>query len=152
MYRFECVQRLAISKEKAWDFFLSPSNLKTITPPYMGFETRSGGEGRMYAGMMITYTIRPLFSIPMTWVTEITQMRYPDFFVDEQRAGPYAIWHHEHHFKEIPGGVEMTDLLHYQLPMGFIGKMTHSLMVKKKIEEIFAFRKETLKALFGEIK
>ena len=89
---------------------------------------------------MIEYTVRPLLGIPMNWVTEIKTVKDLEFFVDEQRIGPYKIWHHEHHFKEVEGGVEMTDIVSYELPMGFLGRMMHPIIVKKKLEEIFDFR------------
>ena len=89
---------------------------------------------------MIEYTVRPLLGIPMNWVTEIKTVKNLEFFVDEQRIGPYKIWHHEHHFKEVEGGVEMTDIVSYELPMGFLGRMMHPIIVKKKLEEIFDFR------------
>lgn len=152
MHTLERTQRLPISIEKAWDFFSTPDNLKEITPAYMGFVIKSGAGVTMYPGMLIQYTLTPLFSIPLTWVTEITHVQRPNFFVDEQRVGPYAIWHHEHHFKGIPGGVEMTDILNYKLPLGFLGNLIHSLVVKGKVEEIFKYRNQRLINLFGEHK
>jgi ligand-binding SRPBCC domain-containing protein len=95
---------------------------------------------RMYEGLMIEYTVKPLFGIPMNWVTEIKTVKDLEFFVDEQRIGPYKIWHHEHHFKEVEGGVEMTDIVSYALPFGILGRMMHPIIVKKKLEEIFDFR------------
>ena len=151
MYRLECIQRLPISIEKAWEFFSSPGNLKTITPDYMGFIIKSGGDVPMYPGMFIEYTVTPLFNIPLSWVTEITHVQQPYFFIDEQRVGPYAIWHHEHHFKEIDNGIEMRDILSYQLPLGILGKAVHPFIVKNKIKEIFDFRYKKLLELFGEI-
>jgi ligand-binding SRPBCC domain-containing protein len=94
----------------------------------------------MYEGLMIEYTVRPLLGIPMNWVTEIKTVKDLELFVDEQRVGPYKIWHHEHHFKEVEGGVEMTDIVSYMLPMGILGRMMHPIIVKKKLEEIFDFR------------
>jgi ligand-binding SRPBCC domain-containing protein len=94
----------------------------------------------MYEGLMIEYTVKPLLGIPMNWVTEIKTVKDLKFFVDEQRVGPYKIWHHEHHFKEVDGGVEMTDIVSYALPLGFLGRLMHPILVKKKLEEIFDFR------------
>ena len=94
----------------------------------------------MYEGLMIEYTVKPLLGIPMNWVTEIKTVKDLELFVDEQRVGPYKIWHHEHHFKEVEGGVEMTDIVSYMLPMGILGRMMHPIIVKKKLEEIFDFR------------
>ena len=103
----------------------------------------------MYAGMIIKYTVKPLLGIPMTWVTEITHVEHKHFFVDEQRVGPYAIWHHQHHFKAIDNGVEMKDILHYKLPLGILGNMVHPFLVKNKLQEIFNYRNEKLVELFG---
>ena len=149
MHKLERIQRLPISLDQAWDFFASPDNLKKITPSYMGFDIQSGGGVPMYAGMIIKYTVRPLLGIPMTWVTEITHVEPHRFFVDEQRVGPYAIWHHQHHFKAIENGVEMTDLLHYKLPFGILGDLFHPLLVKNKLEEIFNYRNKQLVEIFG---
>lgn len=118
----------------------------------MGFKTISGDEKEMFAGQIIHYHITPLFGIKLQWVTEITHVQDRKFFVDEQRFGPYAFWHHKHFLKEIPGGVEMEDIVHYKVPMGILGQMAHPFLVKPKLEEIFAFRKKKLVELFGEFK
>ncbi len=149
MYLLERTQRLPITIDEAWQFFASPSNLKTITPAYMGFHVLTGGNAEMYAGMIITYRLTPLFNIPLTWVTEITHVQDKKLFVDEQRVGPYTIWHHQHHFKSIEHGIEMTDILHYKLPFGILGNLIHILLVKRKINKIFEFRKKKLEELFG---
>lgn len=152
VYTLKRVQRLPISLEQAWDFFSSPANLKTITPPYMGFDITSDPEfnREMYAGQVITYTVRPVLGIPMFWMTEITHVAPGRFFVDEQRVGPYRIWHHQHHFKTVEGGVEMTDLVHYQLPLGWLGSLAHTLFVRRRLEEIFDFRWKKLEETFGK--
>ncbi len=153
MHRLESIQRLPITLEAAWDFFSSPANLKTITPEHMGFEIKSGftrGE-KMYAGMMISYIVKPLAGIPMKWVTEITHVRDRSFFVDEQRVGPYAIWHHQHHFKAIEGGVEMRDIVHYKIPFGPLGPFANSLFVGRKVASIFDYRYQKLEQLFGKM-
>lgn len=152
MHTLERIQRLPITIEEAWEFFSSPKNLKVITPPYMGFNIKSGGESPMYAGMLITYTVTPLLAIPMKWVTEITHVEDKKFFVDEQRVGPYSIWHHQHHFKGIPNGVEMTDIVNYKLPLGIIGEWIEPFLVKGKVEEIFEYRNAKMLELFGEYK
>jgi len=145
-------QNLPLTLDEVWDFMSNPKNLAVITPPTMGFVTTSGADRKMYAGQVITYTITPLLGIKMNWATEITHVKDHAFFVDEQRYGPYDFWHHKHFFKEIPGGVEMEDLLHYKLPLGFIGRMVHPFLVKPKIEEIFAYREKKLIELFGPFK
>lgn len=148
MHTLKTIQRLPISLEEAWDFFSSPKNLKTITPPYMGFDITSGGEEKMYAGQIITYIVKPILGIPMEWVTEITHVQEPFYFVDEQRFGPYALWHHKHFFKEIPGGIEMQDVVHYKIPLGPIGKLMNHLYIKNKLKEIFDYRYQTLEKMF----
>jgi ligand-binding SRPBCC domain-containing protein len=152
MHTLKRIQRLPITVEEAWNFFSSPENLKIITPPYMGFHIKSGGESPMYAGMFIKYTVTPLLGISMKWVTEITHVEDKKFFVDEQRVGPYAIWHHEHHFKEIPNGVEMIDIVNYKLPFGIIGEWLEPVIVKRKVQEIFEYRNTKMLELFGEYK
>ena len=152
MYQLKRIQKLPISVAKAWDFFSSPKNLATITPDELGFQIKSELPEKMYPGMFIQYTVKPLLGIPMTWVTEITQVNEPHFFIDEQRVGPYAIWHHQHFFKKIPDGVEMTDIVDYQLPLAPFGNFMHPLIIKGKLKQIFDYRKEKMVELFGEYK
>lgn len=148
----QSVQRLPIDIEAAWDFFSSPQNLKTITPPYMGFDITSDFiDEKMYAGMIITYKVSPLFNIPLNWVTEITHVREPWFFVDDQRKGPFRIWHHRHFFKEIPQGIEMTDIVYYDVGLWLPGRVVENLIVKKRVEGIFDFRFKKLQELFGTV-
>lgn len=149
MFQLKSVQRLPIDIKQAWDFFSSPANLAVITPPELDFVVKTELPAKMYAGMFITYSVRPMFGIPVTWVTEITQVDEGVYFVDEQRVGPYAIWHHQHFFKAIPGGVEMTDIVDYKLPFGFLGNLVHSPIVKPKLNQIFGYRQEKLIELFG---
>ena len=118
----------------------------------MGFKTLSGDERQMFAGQIIHYTITPLFGLKLEWVTEITHVSDKSFFVDEQRYGPYKFWHHKHFLKEIDGGVEMEDIVHYKLPMGILGKMIHPILVKPKLEQIFEYRQKMLIELFGDYK
>lgn len=150
LYVLQRVQRLPVSIDVAWNFFSDPKNLFELTPPALNlkFTNEVYGNG-MYPGQIITYKVKPLLHIPLFWMTEITHVHAPHFFVDEQRQGPYKIWHHEHHFKPIDGGVEMTDLIHYALPFGFLGRIAHTLFVKKQLEEIFRFRHQKIEDLFG---
>ncbi|MBK9256282.1 MAG: SRPBCC family protein [Saprospiraceae bacterium] len=145
VYKLEKKQFLPIRLERAWDFFSSPVNLKKITPEYMGFEITSDlGDGKMYSGQIITYIVTPVLGIPMSWCTEITHVSDKEYFVDEQRFGPYSLWHHQHWFKEVDGGVEMTDIVHYALPLGFLGRIANSLFVKNKLQEIFDYREKVV--------
>lgn len=144
----EFKHHLPIDIKTAWTFFSDPANLSKITPPEMNFIIHTDTKNKpTYAGQMIVYTVSPLFNIPMNWVTEITHVQEPHFFVDEQRKGPYKMWHHQHHFKEVDGGVEMTDILHYEIPFGFLGNFMNDLFIEKKIKEIFEFRKIALEKL-----
>jgi ligand-binding SRPBCC domain-containing protein len=149
MYTLKTIQTLPISIEEAWDFFSSPKNLSVITPDNLGFVIKTELPDEMYSGLFIQYTVRPIFNIPTTWVTEITHIKKPYYFVDEQRVGPYKIWHHQHHFKQIDGGVEMTDIVDYKLPLGILGKMAHPLVVQPRLKQIFDYRRKKLVELFG---
>lgn len=151
IYRLHTVQKLPISVEQAWDFLSDPGNLKTITPDYMGFNILSGADRKMFAGQIIQYIVTPIAGIPTKWVTEITHVKDKEFFVDEQRFGPYALWHHKHFIKAIPGGVEMEDIVDYKLPFGLLGQMVHPIMVKPKLKEIFDYRYNKLIELFGTL-
>ncbi|MCO6176099.1 SRPBCC family protein [Flavobacterium sp. NRK F10] len=149
IYRLHRTQKLPIALNDAWDFFSDPKNLKRITPDYMGFEIISGAEKKIYPGQIIQYLVSPVLKIKTKWVTEITHVVPQEFFVDEQRFGPYALWHHKHFFKSINGGVEMEDIVDYKLPYGFIGQLVHPVLVKPKLEEIFKYRERKLNDLFG---
>ena len=152
LYSIHTKQNLPITLDEAWKFISDPRNLEVITPDTMGFVTLSGDEKEMFSGQIIHYKITPLLGITMQWVTEITHVQEKKFFVDEQRFGPYAFWHHKHFLKEIPGGVEMEDIVHYKVPMGILGQLVHPFLVKPKLEEIFEYRKKKLIKLFGEFK
>ena len=133
-----------------WDFMSSPKNLATITPEYMQFEVLSDlGDGKMYPGQLIEYYVRPLLGIKLHWVTEITHVQELQFFVDEQRFGPYKFWHHKHFLKQVDGGVEMFDLVHYQLPLGLLGKLGNELFVKKQLQQVFDYRFKVVDKLFN---
>lgn len=152
MYSISSKQKLPISIDKAWEFFSDPKNLNIITPESMKFITISGDDRKMFAGQIIHYKISPFSRISMEWVTEISHIKDKEFFIDEQRFGPYKFWHHKHFFREIEGGVEIEDVVHYKMPFGFIGKLFHPIIVKPKLNEIFNFRKQKLNELFGEFK
>jgi ligand-binding SRPBCC domain-containing protein len=150
MYQLKTKQFIPTDLKTCWDFFSSPQNLSTITPESMGFEVLVDLPDEMYAGLMIEYRVRPLLGIPLKWITEISHVDHLKFFVDEQRKGPYRIWHHEHHFKEVDGGVEMTDIVSYELPLGILGKIAHPLIVKNKLNEIFNYRFKKVEEIFGK--
>ncbi|MCB4808497.1 SRPBCC family protein [Tamlana sp. 62-3] len=149
IYTLHKKQNLPISVNTAWDFLSDPKNLKVITPDYMGFNILSGADRPMFAGQIIQYIVTPVFGIKTKWVTEITHVIDKHYFVDEQRFGPYQLWHHKHFIKEIEGGVEMEDIIDYKIPFGLLGQLAHPILVKPKLEEIFNYRKEKLEKLFG---
>lgn len=150
MYQLKRTQFVKSDMKTCWNFFSSPKNLSVITPPTMGFVVRTEVPEKMYEGLMIAYTVKPLVGIPMQWITEIKAVKEHQFFIDEQRKGPYTIWHHEHHFKEVEGGVEMTDIVNYTLPLGFLGRLVHPLLVKPKLEQIFNYRFKKVEELFNQ--
>lgn len=152
IYRLHTHQNLPINVDVAWDFLSNPNNLKTITPDYMGFDIISGADRAMFAGQIIQYRVTPIGGIPTQWVTEITHVKDKEFFVDEQRFGPYSLWHHKHFIKTIPGGVAMEDIVDYKLPLGVLGRIAHPILVKPKLKEIFNYRYLKLIELFGEFK
>jgi len=152
IYTFQAKQNLPVSIDEAWELLSDPKNLQKITPEYMGFKILSGADRPMFAGQIIQYIVTPVFGIPTKWVTEITHVEHKKYFVDEQRYGPYALWHHKHFLKEIPGGVEMEDIIDYKIPMGILGQLVHPWLVQPKLKEIFDYRREKLTALFGEFK
>ncbi len=154
MHSFIRKQQLAITREEAWEFFSSPANLKKITPPAMKFEIRSGfqpGE-KIYAGMVIKYRVCPFPGISVDWVTEITHMKEGAYFVDEQRSGPYSFWHHQHIFKETANGIEMTDIVHYKVPFGYLGKILNKLIIERTLRDIFNYRYNIMEQLYGKKK
>ncbi len=151
VYSLKTIQTIPVSLNEAWDFFSSPANLQTITPDGMGFKIISQHHGeRMYAGQIIEYKVSPVPGIPLYWMTEITHVEDKKYFVDEQRFGPYSLWHHQHHFKEVTEGVEMTDIVHYKLPLWFLGDVAHALFVKKQLQHIFDYRYKKVEELFSK--
>ena len=152
IYTKKSIQNLPISLDEAWEFLSNPKNLKTITPEYMGFIIESGADRPMFPGQIIQYIVTPVMGIKTKWVTEITHVQDQKYFVDEQRFGPYSLWHHKHFLKEIPGGVEMEDIIDYKVPLGWLGQLIHPILVKPKLDEIFEYRRKKLIELFGEFK
>jgi len=149
-YQITSKQFLPISLKEGWDFLSKPENLGKITPPEMQFNIKTqSGEGKMFAGQIITYKIKVPPGVSMNWMTEITHVSEPNYFVDEQRVGPYALWHHQHHIKKVEGGVEMTDEVNYALPMGILGRFAHLLFVKRQLNGIFKYRHQVLEQMFS---
>ena len=151
LYQLHSKQSFPISKQEAWDFLSNPANLQTITPEHMGFTILSGADRPMFSGQIIQYKVSPFPFYSTKWVTEITHVKEGAYFVDEQRFGPYALWHHKHFIQSIPGGVAMEDIIDYKLPLGIFGQLAHTIVVKKQLQQIFAYREQKLIALFGTL-
>ncbi len=149
-YQFKREQFIQADLATVWDFISSPANLKKITPPYMGFDITSGDlPEKMYQGMIISYKVSPFWGIKTDWVTEITHIRELEYFVDEQRIGPYALWHHQHILIPQDSGVLMQDIVTYAPPMGWLGAFANKFMIEKKLKEIFAYRWEVVEKMFN---
>lgn len=151
LYQLNAKQALPITKKEAWDFLSDPKNLKVITPEHMDFNILSGADRPMFQGQIIQYIVKPFPGYSTKWVTEITHIKEGEYFVDEQRFGPYALWHHKHFIKEIKGGVEMEDIIDYKIPFGVLGQIVQPLVVKKQLQQIFRYRETKLNALFGKL-
>jgi len=144
-------QEITASIDKTWEFFTDPANLKRITPDFMGFDIQSfSGQRDIHAGQIITYKVRPILNIPLQWVTEITHVRQPYFFVDEQRWGPFLFWHHKHYQQPTTdGNVELIDSVHYKVFYGFAGNLINQWVVRKRLEHIFDYRTKVIGEIFG---
>ncbi len=143
-------QQINTSVEKLWEFIATPKNLKIITPEYMGFNIISKDlPEKMYQGLIIAYKVKPLFGIEITWVSEITHISEFHYFVDEQKIGPYKFWHHTHIITPVQNGVIMKDILNYKPPFSFIGSIANQIIIKKKLFEIFSFRRKKIQEIFG---
>lgn len=149
VYKIETIQYVNASVEECWDFFSSPKNLQTITLDNMSFEIQDFDGKRMYPGQIITYTLKPLLGIKINWVTIITVSKENQYFIDEQRFGPYALWHHKHFFEPTEDGTKMTDIVHYALPLGYLGRIINSLVVRSKLKTIFDYRHNKIEELFN---
>lgn len=151
IYNFRFTQHISAGIEEAWDFFSSPLNLSRITPS-LGFVITSNikpGQ-KMYPGILVSYKVKPFAGIKINWLTEITHIREKEYFIDEQRFGPFAFWHHQHHFQETPGGILMEDILSYAMPYGIVGRIANSMMVENRILDIFKTRELKINDIFNK--
>jgi ligand-binding SRPBCC domain-containing protein len=150
VYSLKSVQLIPASAEALWDFFSNPEKLPVITPPNLGFKIISQHHGdHLYAGQIIEYIVKPVLNFPLYWMTEITHVEHHKYFVDEQRYGPYSFWHHQHFFSPVKDGVEMMDIVHYKMPLGFIGNWANNLFVEKSLREIFTYRFQKIEEIYG---
>jgi ligand-binding SRPBCC domain-containing protein len=150
VYHIKAVQKIPAGIDETWAFFSNPHNLQDITTKELDFKviTPLFGE-KVYAGQVIEYTLKPVLAVPLYWMTEITHVKDRAYFADEQRLGPYALWHHQHHFREIEEGVEMIDLVHYKIPFWFAGDIANAIFIQKQLRAIFAYRYKTVEQKFG---
>jgi ligand-binding SRPBCC domain-containing protein len=148
LHRFTATQFLPVDLETAWGFFSDPRNLQTMTPPWLNLVPTSKVPQGMHPGLIVSYQVKPALGVPLTWVTEITHVVDRQLFVDEQRYGPYRFWHHQHHFREVAGGTEACDVLHYALPLGLVGDLAGGALVTRRIDEIFVYRRQALERRF----
>lgn len=149
VYKKESVQHINASLEECWSFFSNPKNLQIITPKSMGFEVTDYNDKLMYAGQIIQYKITPLLGIKLNWMTEITVVKENSYFINEQRFGPYTLWHHKHFFEATANGTQMTDIVHYALPLGFIGRIMNALVVRNELKTIFEYRHKKVEEIFN---
>lgn len=149
-YQLFTTQKIPASETEVWDFISSPQNLRKITPEHMGFDiTSTKLADKMYPGMIISYKVKPLLGIGLDWVTEITHVKEEEYFVDEQRIGPYSIWHHQHRISPIKNGVLMEDIVTYQPPLGILGDLANALFIRKQLKDIFQYRHQAVEKEFG---
>jgi ligand-binding SRPBCC domain-containing protein len=152
IYYFRTEHLLPVNIEQAWDFFSSAKNLALITPPEMDFKILTKLEEKeIYEGMLIDYTVKPVFGIPLNWQTEITNVNRPQNFTDIQTKGPYKVWEHTHTFIQKENGILMKDEIKYQIPFGMLGQLAQTLFIKDKVKEIFQFREKALEKIFGTL-
>lgn len=149
LYQKETVQHVNATVGECWTFFSNPKNLQKITPEGMGFKITDFDHKLMYAGQIIQYKVTPLLGITLSWMTEITYVKQNSYLIDEQRFGPYSFWHHKHFFEATPNGTKMTDVVHYGLPLGFLGRIMNTLVVKNKLKSIFAYRVTKVDEMFN---
>ena len=149
IYTLEVQQHLKTDMQTTWKFFSSPGNLSVITPAHMGFIITSKHIEKMFPGQIISYKVSPFKGIKLNWITEITHVQENRFFVDEQRFGPYAMWHHEHWFEKSNLGIKMTDRVSYKPPFGFIGRISEPLIIRNQLKKIFNYRYKKLEEIFN---
>ena len=150
LHQLKIVQTLPVSVETAWDFFSDPRNLQLITPASFQFKILSDlGNKAIHEGQIIEYKVRPLFNLEMYWRTVITKVQDKVMFIDEQQKGPYRYWQHQHHFKPMDRGTEMTDIVKYEVPGWFAGDIVNSILVSKKLKALFQYRSEAISRLMS---
>ena len=151
LHSLTCIQKIPAPLQQVWDFYASHANLQIITPSYMKFKVISQNEAeKLHSGQVIEYQVRPILNIPLYWMTVIKNVSAPTYFMDEQRKGPYSIWQHQHIFKAIDGGTEMTDIVLYRNRLSLLGELANVLFIKRKLRDIFEFRFHKMEEIFGK--
>ena len=149
IHRLQITQRVPASLHETWTFLSSPKNLRQLTPPWLDLRLEGEVKEELYNSQLIAYTMRPLFGLPMTWVTEIKQVYKGDRFIEEQKFGPFKLWHQEHFFRKIDGGTEIEDVIQYALPGGLLANVLHESLVRKRLADIFQFRGQAIEQRLG---
>lgn len=149
-YQLKREQQIKSDVDTVWTFFSSPYNLSVITPEFMNFQVLNNlADEPVYNGMIIDYTVSPMWRIPLRWKTKILGVNFQKSFTDIQLKGPYKIWKHRHEFIPNKNGVLIVDTIHYELPFGVIGELAHRILVKKRLNEIFAYRYKKVEEIFN---
>jgi ligand-binding SRPBCC domain-containing protein len=142
-------QVLDVPRERAFEFFSRAENLEAITPPLLRFRITTPGPIEMGVGTLIRYRLR-LHGIPVSWLTRIEEWDPPHGFVDRQVRGPYALWHHTHRFEEIDENrTLMTDVVRYGHRLGPLGSIAERLVVRRDLQRIFDYRRDSIPALLA---
>lgn len=152
VYHLSRKLRLPITQDVAWAFFSNPATLSQLTPPDSKMVDESVElPKKIHAGMLQVFRVSPMKWLPaVRWAAEITHVDAPNYFVDEQKIGPFAFWHHRHSVTPVASGVEIGDLVHYAMPFGILGEWVHALFVRKQLERLFDYRQQMLEEFFGE--
>ena len=149
--RIQTIQRLPIQIEEAWDFFTSPKNMRLISPHWLDYRLTMEPPEYLHPGTIVSASIRPIPIYSTNWISEITHVRPLQFYISEQRVGPFKMWHHEHYFRAHDEGVELEDIIMYGMPFGKVGSLVHNMFIRKKLHEAFSFRAQALEQRFGTI-
>ena len=147
-YTLKRQQVVPSGRSEVFTFFSDAFNLEQLTPSFLNFQVTTPAPIDIQTGTVIEYRIR-LFGVPMFWRTRITSFVPEESFVDNQEKGPYRLWHHTHTFEEVPEGTLMTDVVRYRLPFGILGTLAHTLFVRRTLDKIFNFRRDSLQQLMG---
>lgn len=149
IYQLYCRQTLNLSITEAWSFFSSPYHLNDITPDFFSVCITSRIPERIYGGLMISYRMKAVFGIPMTWLSEVTHCNEPCRFIYQQRLGPFKFWSHEVCLTKQENGIILEDIMFYTMPMGWLGQLLNTLLIAEKLDQIFTVRHNYLQARWG---